>query len=624
MKAVSNDYKNLIKKLGRQIDAKVSFVADGDTIELGGEDLNSITLHYEGDILKSVMQQLDIDSNVDIPLGTILEAQFGLLVNGAYEYISFGNFIVYSSEKQEDLHSYKIVCYDNMLNAMVDYTTPTINGVAITYPITIRNYLGAICSHLGITFASVGDDFANWDREIPSELFLNASGGSLNYTFRDVLDQLAQVTASTICINEDGELEVRYITNSGVTLDEESLKDINVNFGEKYGAINTIVASRSAESDNVYYPSPLPANPVEIKISDNQFLNGNDRADYLPDIYDVLNGLEYYTNDYVSTGITYLDLCDRYSITIDGKTYSCIMLNDEIQITQGLVENVHTDLPEESVTDYNTSSKDDRTINRTTLIVDKVNGTITGLVSEVENINQTLEGYYSLTQDTNFEENKSYYVLQDGEYVLVEQYSLTDDTTYQSGTNYYSLDGDEYVLLIPGTDYTIGDTITGSVYEQNYAIGDTIPSNTYYELMQDNSLEKRMSQAEATLTSQGAKLNVVSTNIDTETGDILSLKRMNYEMGGSGFIIDDGSGFKSIANTTGQYYYDNNTMTGKYTKDGSVQKDMALFGRYYYGINEDVNVATFSKEESMFVGQLYTNTDLEPPEEGFGHFYNGS
>lgn len=139
-----------------------------------------------------------------------------------------------------------------------------------------------------------------------------------------------------------------------------------------------------------------------------------------------------------------------------------------------------------------------------------------------------------------------------------------------------------------------------------------------------NNLEGRVNQAELNINSQGAKLDIVSTNIDADTGNVLALKTTSYELSENGFKIDDGSGYRSVSNTTGNYYYDNDTMLGKYTKDGSVQKDMALFGRYYYGIDEDVNVATFSKEEAMFVGQLYTNTDLNPPEEGFGHFYNSN
>ena len=385
MKAVSNDFKSAIKQMGRQIDAKVTYTLNNEEIELGANELNSVTPHYEGGILKSVMKQLDLDSNADIPVGTILEAQFGVLVGNQYEYLSLGQYVVFSSEKQEDLGSYRIVCYDKMLYSMKDYET------FATYPITIRNYIDALCDHIGLVFANESEIFPNYDKTIPSELYLDASGGSLNYTFRDVLDQLAQVTASTICINDDGELELRYITDTEEEIDEESLKDINVNFGESYGPINTIVFSRSADADKIHYPTILPANPIEIKISDNQILNGDDRADYFADIYGVLNGLEYYTNDFTSTGITYLDLCDRYDVKIGSNTYSCVMLNDDIQITQGLVENIHTDLPETSVTDYNTTTQDDRTQNRTTLIVDKVNGEIRALTTKTEQLEESIE-----------------------------------------------------------------------------------------------------------------------------------------------------------------------------------------------------------------------------------------
>jgi hypothetical protein len=112
MKAHTNDFKNEIKTLGRELDSKITYTENNVEIELGSEQLNSISLHYQGAILKSIMKQLDIDSNVDIPLNTILNAQFGIKVNGVYEYLNLGNFIVYKSEKQEDLNSSKITCYD--------------------------------------------------------------------------------------------------------------------------------------------------------------------------------------------------------------------------------------------------------------------------------------------------------------------------------------------------------------------------------------------------------------------------------------------------------------------------------------------------------------------------------
>lgn len=376
MKTHTSSFKEQIKLMGKEIDSRITF---GSTV-LGKDDLNAVTPSYQGAILKSVMKQLDIDSNVEIPIGTILKYEFGLKVNGEYEYINYGNYVVYSIEKQEDTGSYKILCYDKLLYSMLDYVK-----LPITYPISVRDYINAVSTALGLTFANNSGTFANYDKQIQADLY-----DGLGYTFRDLLDELAQVTASTICLNNNDELEIRYITETGDTIDEEFLKDVNVNFGEKFGAVNTIVLSRSGDSDSVYYPPVLPANPYEIKISDNQIMNGNDRADFLPDIYNKLNGLEFYTNDFVSTGICYYDLCDRYSVKVGDNTYSCVMFNDEVLVTQGLEENVYTELPEQTETDYKHASKDDRMINQVYIIAKKNEAEILAVVNTTEQLQKEI------------------------------------------------------------------------------------------------------------------------------------------------------------------------------------------------------------------------------------------
>ena len=411
MKAHTSNFKEQIKTMGRELDSKITYTLNGVNVELGKEQLNSITPTYQGALLKSVMKELDIDSNVYIPEKTILNYQFGVKVNGEYEYINFGNYVVYKAEKQEDTNSYKLTCYDKMLYSMIDY-----EKMDITYPITIRDYIKAICDKLGLTFKNYNSTFANYNKKINNELYLDTNGNSIGYTFRDVFDELSQVTASCICINENDELEIRYINDTSDTIDEEFLKDVNISFGERYGAINTIVLSRSADSDNIYYPEVLPENPYEFKISDNQIMNFNDRSDYLPDIYEKLNGLEFYLNDFSSTGICYYELLDRYNVQIGDNTYSCIMLNDEINITQGLEENISTEMPEETQTDYTKADKTDRKINQAYLIVDKQNKTIQGLTSKVydiqienekssQNILEKFDGYTPLNQTLELEKS---------------------------------------------------------------------------------------------------------------------------------------------------------------------------------------------------------------------------
>ena len=144
--------------------------------------------------------------------------------------------------------------------------------------------------------------------------------------------------------------------------------------------------ARAGESDKIYKKdqNSIDKNGLcELMIKENQFMNFNDRVDYLQELSDKLFGVEYYLNDFVSTGIMYYDLLDMYNIEIFGKTYNCLMLNDEQNITQGLEENIHTDRPETSETDYKKADTTDRKINQTYLIVDKQNQKIEGVISQI-------------------------------------------------------------------------------------------------------------------------------------------------------------------------------------------------------------------------------------------------
>lgn len=152
------------------------------------------------------------------------------------------------------------------------------------------------------------------------------------------------------------------------------------------GPVNAIVLSRSGESDNVYRKNQQSIDTnglTEIKIIDNQIMNWNDRADYLDDLSSVLMNLEYYINDFSSTGILYYELADRYNVVIGQNSYSCVMFNDEVERKDGLQELIHTDMPEETETDYTKADKDDRKINRTYLLVDKQNQKIESMIDNI-------------------------------------------------------------------------------------------------------------------------------------------------------------------------------------------------------------------------------------------------
>lgn len=222
MKTHTSDFKEEIKTLGKQQTVRITYTINEETITLTDEDINSATPNYKASLLKSVMKGFDLDSNIDIPLGTEIKFEYGLLVNGAYEYLNYGNYIVKSCEKQEDTLSYSIKCYDKLLYSMKDY-----EELEITYPCTIKQYLNVLCETIGLTLKD--SIWANQDKQMTVDLFKD-----LGYTYRDVLDQIAETTGGIICLTLDNKVEVRYINETNDTIDEEYINDTNVNFGEKY------------------------------------------------------------------------------------------------------------------------------------------------------------------------------------------------------------------------------------------------------------------------------------------------------------------------------------------------------------------------------------------------------
>lgn len=219
MKIHTNEFKTAIAELGRELTATITY---GQTTLTGDNELYKVTPHFEANLLKSVMKQLDLECTVDIPKETVINCQIGIKVNNSFEMLDFGNYVVYSSEKQEDTGMYKIICYDKMLYAMKQN-----EDLEITYPITIANYLTVLATKIGLTVAN--ETFYNSSLEIPQELYLGTE-----YTYRDILDEIAQATGSMIIINNNDEIELIYPLNTNDTIDEDYLKDTNVTFGEKY------------------------------------------------------------------------------------------------------------------------------------------------------------------------------------------------------------------------------------------------------------------------------------------------------------------------------------------------------------------------------------------------------
>ena len=412
MKIVTSDFKEQITKLGREIDFQfflhtndklitedskfimtqsnahlvVEQFDDTEVDEIiGAEDIYSASLITRGEILSTMMKELDFEISKDLRIGDVIDCQFGLKVDGDYEYVNYGKYMVYEKEYNEDTRTYSYIAYDRMMLTMQDVSQEFLADLEGR---TLANSINVICGKVGLSFNATQQeltDYPNLSKQINEGTFTN-----LQMTYRDVLDIICQALGLSMIINpNDKHLLLKPLNKTPVdTFDEQFLKDTNVSFGEKYGPVNSVVLSRSEDFDNIYRrdEESISENGLhEYKIKDNLIMLYDDREDYIDEIFEQLNGLEYYPCDFTSTGITYLDWLDFYNVTVGDKTYQCLMLDDEIEINQGLEESVYSEEPVETVTNYKTSAKTDKEVS---FIVDKQNGSIKAKVSKGDVINE--------------------------------------------------------------------------------------------------------------------------------------------------------------------------------------------------------------------------------------------
>ena len=159
---------------------------------------------------------------------------------------------------------------------------------------------------------------------------------------------------------------------------------------KKYGKINSIVFSR-AESDTINRRDETSITDnglTEIKISNNQILESNDRENFIDGLFNYLDGFEYYLCDISTIGIIFLEIGDRYTIQIDDINYPTIMLNDDLMVTTGITENIYLDMPEITDTDYKTSSASDKAVKNAIIQVNKNNAEILLKVNSDGNVAQ--------------------------------------------------------------------------------------------------------------------------------------------------------------------------------------------------------------------------------------------
>lgn len=455
MRNIDNIFKEDIRTYGRQLDFKIK--VNNIDVDTDTDNFNYIKPAINAVLFKTIMHAVKFDTKYNLNKKDKINIEAGIKVNEpTYKYVEYNSYYVYSSKREEDTLSYTVMAYDKMLESMIDY------DLELSEKITLREYLIRICERLSWNTSNIPAIFINSTKLIDPTLHIG-----IGYTFRDVLDEIATLSCSALVFIND-ELYLKYPEETGQEIDESYLDEDGITIGEKV-FFNSLVFSRAEESDNIFRKDndSIEENGLhEYRISDNQLLSTNDRDLYIDEMFEYLKTFEFYTFDIKTKGILFLEAYDRFSLVLNGQTYSTILLNDETAFDDGLTEDMYMDAPEKTETDYKCADSTDRKINQAYIMVDKQNQKIESLTSDIEQyreristVEQTVDG---ITQKVESMEEFS------REITSVNQLHLSD--TAEGNTLVLTLtiygDTEKFKVLTPSEDLVpseelvpYGDTI---------------------------------------------------------------------------------------------------------------------------------------------------------------------
>lgn len=359
-----------------------------------------------------------------------------------YEYVDYGEYVVYDKEDVVDKNSTKLYLFDHLIDTHIKYDD---DPLALDYEneeITVLKLLQAICNKF--EFNLMTTDFVNANKRIYEDKY-----AGLDVTYRDILDEISAVAGGFIKIfNKD--LYVAYPEETGETIDENDLEKLTI--GKKIGAFNSLVLGRSPQEDNIYYPENMDdKDRLTIRIDNNQIMDKN-REDFIVDIYNKIKGLEYYVFEFTSFGFGYFEFGDIVTLkNLKNEEFKTILFNVIENIDSGIKGKCYTEETNYLETKYEYATSIEKRVTNTEIICNKQDNQIKMLIEQQGESSNKMN---SLQMDLESTELK----IQDVQNDTREQVESLKQTIQGLENNVYTTGGDNIFAYA-------ADNFTGNIEE---------------------------------------------------------------------------------------------------------------------------------------------------------------
>ena len=248
--------------------------------------------------------------------------EIGLLVDGTYEWIKMGEYFINDIEIDRNRKTTKLDLMDGMFKLNREHVTD------LTYPAEIRHVIKEICLKTGITLANEYMDITSMNyriEQIPK---------NKKMTFRDVLSLASQMLGMSCFFNREGKLEIKELTDSGITITADSYFMHGLTKSEVQYQIAGITCKKDKETLTVGLRT---GRSLEL---DNLFMSQT----VLDNLYHKINNIRYYPFNLNYQGHLLLNVGEWVTIkTNTGETFKSPVLSQSFTFKGGLRGRISAD-----------------------------------------------------------------------------------------------------------------------------------------------------------------------------------------------------------------------------------------------------------------------------------------
>ena len=270
--------------------------------------------------------------------------EIGLLVNDTYEWVKMGEYFINDIKIDRNRSKTEL----ELMDGMFKFNQPYVSD--LSYPAQIRDVIREICKKTGVELQTENLGLRAIQQHIPKK------PDKKDITFREVLSQAVQLLGFSAFFNREGKLEIRGLTESGITITADSYFLHGLTKSETEYQIAGITCKKTDKE--VLTVGLRTGRSLELE---NSFMNQN----ILDDLYYDLKNLKYYPFNLNYQGHLKLQVGQWVTIkTNNNEIFKVPVLSQSFSFKGGLSSRISADSKAGGDTQYSYSGFIQRRINQ--------------------------------------------------------------------------------------------------------------------------------------------------------------------------------------------------------------------------------------------------------------------